>query len=131
MTTTKHKEGKPEGYVFGRPTIYKNEYPSLLIELMGEQGYSAERFCAHLKIAVDTFYNWLKIHKDFSEAYSIAKTMFIAFWETDLIRLREAEKVQGSLVKFHLVNRLGWTDRSESKVTATVTTHEGSLKDLE
>lgn len=127
MTTT----DRPKGYVTGRPTLYREEYCNLMLELIGDQGYSVIRFCAHLSIAKDTFYNWLTLFKEFSDAYEIAKVKLEAYWEFNLINMQQGEKVNSSLVKFHMVNRFGWTDRQEQKVTATVTTHEGSLKELE
>jgi len=71
----------------GAPTKYHDGIPDLLYNYFSEQRTfvvagkdfpefnSIEGFCAHIKIAKSTFYEWVKIHKDLSNAFSIAKNL--------------------------------------------------------
>ena len=116
----------------GRPSSYKDIYPSLLIEEMGRKGLSVVRFCAlpELEVCKDTFYEWLKVHKEFSDAFRVAKNMCEAFWETRVLELWQGEKVNSPLVKLYMANRFDWHDKRDTVVNATIK-HEDSLKDLE
>lgn len=53
----------------GRPTSYKHEYCQQLIDYFVEsQKPTIEDFCKINKIPISTFYDWLNVHKDLSEA---------------------------------------------------------------
>jgi len=53
--------------------------PMLIDQFMQGRGISA--FCYGAEICEKTFNNWVNTHKDFSEAYSIAKQMSKLWWE--------------------------------------------------
>lgn len=72
--------GKPEGYVFGRPTDYRPEYCEQVIE-WGRQGKSRTWMAANLEIDRNTIDNWAKSHPDFFSALSRAKALEQAHWE--------------------------------------------------
>ena len=52
---------KPEGYVFGRPTLYRPEYCQRAIEFMG-QGYSVTALAGHLGVSKNAMYEWIRAH---------------------------------------------------------------------
>ena len=58
---------KPEGYVFGRPTLYRPEYCQRAIEFMG-QGYSVTALAGHLGMSKDAIYDWINLYPDFCHA---------------------------------------------------------------
>lgn len=51
----------------GRPTKYKPEYCEKVVEVLGAGGFNVT-FCAEVGISEDTFYEWVKVHREFSEA---------------------------------------------------------------
>ena len=58
---------KPEGYEFGRPTLYRPEYCQRAIEFMG-QGYSVTALAGHLGMSKDAIYDWINLYPDFCHA---------------------------------------------------------------
>lgn len=69
-----------EGKKVGRPSKYKEEYCSEIIEFM-KDGSSKVQFCAHIGICYDTFLDWKKAHPLFSESIKIADMHCQAWWE--------------------------------------------------
>jgi hypothetical protein len=96
------KKEKPEGYIFGRPTKYRPEFPQLLLDFFsidpsididinhyknGEISFTdvkqkANRLPTLHKFAesigvlrTETLTEWCKIHPDFSDAYTRAKEL--------------------------------------------------------
>lgn len=90
---------KPEGYVFGAPTKYREEYCQALIEYFqaptswdiykDAKGTAKalpvgklptfERFAASLGVHRETMINWTKQHPEFAVAYDIAASLQKAF----------------------------------------------------
>ena len=64
----------------GRPTKYKPEYCTMLIEHMSS-GLSFESFGANVDVCEDTLYEWAKVYPEFSEAKKIARIQCLKFWE--------------------------------------------------
>jgi len=64
----------------GRPSKYKPEFPAQLLQHMSE-GKSYETFAAHCKVAIDTLYEWEKVHFEFSEAKKAGVALSMAWWE--------------------------------------------------
>ena len=85
---------KPEGYVFGRPTIYKPEFCELLIEHCRDGG-SIEAFAGKIMVSIDTLYDWFHRHPDFLEAKKIGYSLSLGWWEdygkTNLLNISESE----------------------------------------
>lgn len=71
---------KPEGYVFGRPTLYKPEYCEMLIKY-GERGNYEAQFCADLGISLQCFNEWVHKYPDFGEAKRSFDAKIQAFME--------------------------------------------------
>src|SRR6478672_3824165 len=63
---------KPEGYVFGRPTLYRPEYCQLVIERMG-QGFSLTAFAGTIGVSKIAVYERIRAHADFGDAVSRAR----------------------------------------------------------
>ena len=64
----------------GRPTSYKPEYCEMLIEHMSE-GYSFESFGGIIEVNEDTLYEWVKVHKEFSDSKKIGTQKSMVWWE--------------------------------------------------
>lgn len=73
---------KPEGYVFGRPAIYRGEFCERIIEL-GALGFSQAQMAADIGVAKATITQWAQQHPDFSNALSHARTLSQAWWERE------------------------------------------------
>lgn len=63
------KTKKPK---IGRPTKYRPEYCQMLIEHMSG-GLSFETFAGVVEVNPDSLYEWMKVHKAFSEAAAVGK----------------------------------------------------------
>lgn len=111
-----------EPNALGRPTKYRPEYCSLLIEHMS-QGYSYETFAADIDVCKDTLYEWEKHHLDFSYAKKRAFLKAQKYWEKlaldNMINVSSKESGSVSLNTglwiFNMKNRFKWTDRIEVK----------------
>src|SRR5579872_2600981 len=96
----------------GRPTKYTDEMPELLYNAM-KAGKSVVRFCSDQDISNDTFYEWLKVHKEFSEAFAVSKMKCEAHWEEWLIENMRNKDCNSVLIKMFFTNRFGWSDKKE------------------
>lgn len=68
--------------LIGRPTKYNPDFhPEEIIRLMKEQGKTAVQVARDWDIDVDTLYEWAKVHKIFSDAFTRAKKFRLAWWE--------------------------------------------------
>lgn len=104
----------------GRPTKYHDQMPERLACAM-LQGKSVVRFCRDENIHPDSFYEWVKVHPEFSEAFGKGKKDCEAYWEDWLVENFNAEKVNSALVKLFFANRFDWHDKTESKAEVKVT----------
>jgi hypothetical protein len=101
--TPPRKKGDPErveGYVTGRPTMYRREYCQSLVDYFSFadswEMYNAnktstaqiipksklptfQRWCAGIGIGAQTMSDWRNKHPEFEEAYLIAKDLQCAF----------------------------------------------------
>ena len=122
---------KPEGYVFGRPTLYKQEYCEMLKEHMGK-GFSFESFAGLIGTDRSTIYEWLTSQKDFSDAKKQAFELSRLFWEQQgLIGLYDenfgngagSRKLNATVYIFNMKNRFPdeWREKTEVK-------HDGEIK---
>jgi len=71
---------KPQGYVFGRPTEYRPEFCSVVIEL-GAEGKSKVEIACELGVGRTTIKRWEEVHEDFRAAMAYAKDLEQAWWE--------------------------------------------------
>ncbi len=63
-----------------RPTKYRKEFVDMLPDLM-KNGEGVCEVCVKLGISRDTFFEWVKVHKPFSDAYTRARILCQAWWE--------------------------------------------------
>ena len=63
----------------GRPSKYTESMCDTVVTCMCK-GYIIEEVCAELGIHKDTFFEWVKLHPDFSDSYKKGKAGFNAFW---------------------------------------------------
>ena len=70
----------------GRPTLYRPEYCDQVVEAAATEGLSLEAFAGMIGVCSSTVYDWIKAHRDFSEACACAKSARILWWERKLGR---------------------------------------------
>ena len=63
-------EGKHPG---GRPSKYNEKFHPLLVEYLARNGKTDKEMAVLLSISEDTFYEWKKVHKEFSESIKKGK----------------------------------------------------------
>jgi hypothetical protein len=66
--------------VLGRPTEYRTEYCSELVDHMNK-GYSFESFAGLIGVARSTIYEWVTSQPDFSDAKKAGFEASRLFWE--------------------------------------------------
>ena len=105
---------KPEGYVFGRPTVYRPEYCQSVIE-WGKLGKSITWMAAEIGIDKDTIYVWIEKWPDFTDAIKRAKAFSQQWWEDAGQRGMEADKFNSAVWTKNMSCRFRdeWTDRQE------------------
>jgi transposase-like protein len=101
----------------GRPTKYKKQYCSRVIELFSE-GKSIVQIAAELDVSRDTIYQWQKEHPEFSDTIKKGMAKSEAYWEhllqggaAGLVTINSAALI------FLLKNRFHWKDRSEQEIS--------------
>jgi hypothetical protein len=100
---------KPEGYIFGRPSIYNPEMCIAIIEA-GKEGKSLVGMCVAAGISRDTMAEWRKpdspqFKVDFSEAVKEALLFSQQWWENAGQNALYAEKFQSSIYNKQMANR--------------------------
>lgn len=95
----------------GRPTKFKKEYCADLIQHM-EKGYSFQSFAGVVGCNIDTLYNWLQIHPQFSDAKKLAFEKSRLFWEKQgiegLFSVTEFDEESGVPKKSKSINSTLW-----------------------
>ena len=77
----KTKKNFIQHYTVGKPTKYEQEkHIGLLFELFSA-GENVAAFLAEAAVSRQTFYNWIKAHKEFAEAYEGAVNICQRAWE--------------------------------------------------
>jgi len=101
----------------GRPTKYSPKLCGLL-PAMFANGESVVEVCAGLGITKDTFFQWVKKYKDFSDSYKRGLELSEAWW-TKLGRAGSVgkSKIQPATWIFNMKNRFKWTDKQELQVS--------------
>jgi len=97
---TQKQKSKPEGYTFGRPTLYKEEYTQRMIDFFSTPYFKEvtkviikkgvpisiqvdvpndfplfEKFSVDIGVHRDTLNQWCKVHPSFSDSYKKAKEL--------------------------------------------------------
>lgn len=113
----------------GRPSKYKPEYDSMLIDHMAS-GLSFESFAGLIGVCDDTLREWEKVHPSFSASKRIGFAKNRLWWEqmgnahithTDS-KFESSPKLNSTVFIFNMKNRFPkeWRDRTEVRSTVKV-----------
>lgn len=114
------QETKPEGYVFGRPTLYRPAMCQQVV-LLGVEGKSRAQIARTLGVDRGTLKEWEKTHADFSRAMSIAAEFAQAWWEDKGQLGVDDKSFNGHVFSFQMKNRFrhDYSDKFEIKHDGT------------
>jgi hypothetical protein len=112
---------KPEGYVFGRPTLYRPEYCQRAIEFM-RQGYSVTALAGHLGVGKQCVYEWMAAHRDFDDAINMGRAARVAALEAKLLSTSQGVGVTAAIFALKNADPDEWQDRyyTETKVNVSI-----------
>ena len=100
---------KPEGYVFGRPTLYRPEYCEMVIQRMSE-GFSLTAFAGFIGVSKHAIYEWIAAHADFGNAVARARAARVAALETKLLRSRKGAETTAAIFALRNADPEEWRD---------------------
>src|SRR6476660_1459006 len=120
---------KPEGYVFGRPTLYRPEYCQRAIEYMG-QGFSLTALAGHLGMSKDAIYDWINLYPDFRHAVNMGRAARVAALETKLLSTSQGVGVTAAIFALKNADPDEWQDRYYSETKVSVSVEQMSDADL-
>ena len=130
-------------YIVGRPSKYKPEYCEMMEQYFDIEPYrevtlnrfkkngdceefiakvpnalpTVEGFCKLIKIHKDTFYEWCKVHDEFSDSHKKA----MVYQSEILIQNGLASNYHPVFAIFAAKNLIGWTDKKEINNNTTIT----------
>jgi hypothetical protein len=103
---------------------YKPEaHPFQYIQLSRE-GKSEVEIAAQFSVSVGTLRGWGEKFLEFHQAMEIGKAMYEAWWVQEGVNNLENRRYNTTLFKFLTGNKLGWSDKIESK---SMNIHAGVL----
>jgi hypothetical protein len=100
---------RPENYTTGRPSLYRDEYCDLVVEKMAE-GLSLTAFAGFIRVSVDAVYDWIKVHRDFSDAVSRARPARVLALEQKLLRSRKGAETTAAIFALKNAAPTEWRD---------------------
>lgn len=107
-----------KGMKFGE-SKYKDTFPKELIKMF-TQGKDREDFCADNDISYKTFDLWLAKHKEFAEAYEVAKIKAKVWFNQKardhLVQKHEGDKLDAKLWSMMMRNRFELTEHRKLKM---------------
>jgi hypothetical protein len=114
----KRKRPLPDGYEFGRPTLYRPEYCDLAIEVMG-QGYDVTAVAGSIGVAQKTVYRWIEEYPDFCHAIEIGKARRLLALQNKLLTTAMGVGVTAAIFALKNAAPDDWQDRynTETKIT--------------
>ena len=115
------EQAAPAKHPGGRPTKYD---PALIPAMLKEfaKGASKNEVAVFtLGISKDTFYQWVKKNKEFSDSVKLGEALSEAWWMRSGRQNLENKDFSATLWYMNMKNRHGWRDKQETKI-------EGSLK---
>jgi hypothetical protein len=74
------------------------------------QGYSLTAFAGHIGQARDTIYQWMKSHREFSDAVNRARPARVAALETKLLTARQGGEVAASIFALKNADPTEWRE---------------------
>ena len=106
----------------GRPTKYRKEYCSKLIEHVSG-GLSFDSFAGIIGVSRDSIYTWAQKYPEFADSKRIAEAKGLAFWERvgragildklDTITGKPGAKFNHIAWIFLMKNRYSWRDNMQ------------------
>lgn len=120
----------------GRPTKYKPEYCTQVVEFMG-QGYSLTAFAAEIEVARDTVYEWESAIPDFSDAIKRARDARVRCLEKSILNTELSPVVTSRIFMLKCAAKHEYNENSEikellnavSKLTRTVIDNAPGFQD--
>lgn len=100
----------------GRPCEYDPAYAEMLPDLFKE-GESVIEVCVVLGIHKDTFYDWCKKYKEFSDAYALGLMYSEAWWQKLGRAGAAGGRVNPPMWRMNMMNRFGWREKIESEIS--------------
>lgn len=100
-------------YITGRPTKYDKKFHCEDIIKRMRNGECVSEVCAEWGIHKDTMYEWVKVHKEFSDSFKIAKECLEA-WYVKFFKAQGAGKIKGgnaASVIWLSKNVLNWSEK--------------------
>jgi len=121
LTPSEKRKKELEEYIKagGRPTVYKEEYPQMLLEHM-KQGLSFRSFAAVAGVDFDTVYRWASEHKEFYDAKRAGEAYALMFDEKVLNGISMGAYGKSASAASHIFkmkNCHKWTDKVEVEQT--------------
>jgi hypothetical protein len=110
---------KPQGYVFGRPTLYKPEYCDLVISVMGD-GYDLSAFAGTISVSRNAVYEWMKAHADFRDAVEIGKARRLFALQHKLLNTQIGVGVTAAIFALKNADPENWQDRYNTTTEVNV-----------
>ena len=106
-------KAKPDGYVFGRPTVWHDRFCNDVIK-WGKLGKSITWMAAEIGVDKVTIYAWIKEKPDFSHAIERAKVFCQQWWEDAGQSGMTADKFNSAVWQKNMAARFRdeWTDTS-------------------
>ena len=95
--------------LIGRPTDYRPEYCEAVVSFMA-QGYSLTAFAGSIRVARDTLYQWMKAHREFSDAVNRARPARVAALESKLLTARRGGEVAASIFALKNADPVEWRE---------------------
>lgn len=93
----------------GRPSEYRPEYCDMVIEAMSE-GISLTGFAGMIRVARETVYRWMSVHREFSDAVARARGARVLWWERKLMRSRKGAETTASIFALRNADPTEWRD---------------------
>jgi hypothetical protein len=112
-------KAKPQGYVFGRPTLYKPEYCDAVVSLMSE-GYDLSAFAGSIRVSRDAVYDWVRAHVDFRHAVEIGKAARLLALQRKLLNTQIGVGVTASIFALKNADPENWQDRYNTTTDVNV-----------
>ena len=101
---------KPQGYVTGRPTLYKPEYCEAVIDFMSD-GYDLTAFAGSINVCRETLYEWQNAHAEFFHAVKIAKCKRSLALQRKLLNTKIGVGVTAAIFGLKNAEPEDWQDR--------------------
>jgi hypothetical protein len=120
---------KPEGYVFGRPSLYRPEYCQRAIDYMG-QGFSLTALAGHLGMSKDAIYDWINLYPDFRHAVNIGRAARVAALEAKLLSTSQGVGVTAAIFALKNADPDEWQDRYHTETEMNVSIRQMSDEQL-